>query len=339
LLRYLIKRIFLALLTLTIILGISYTLMRLAPGDPTRSQMLGDGAADKGMDSEKGLAKNLAIREKLHLDQPIYIGLGYWFKGLLLHGELGESASVDKGRPVGDLIMARLPVTLKLNLLAILLTYLLAIPLGIFSAVKPDTLPDRMITFMLFLLYSLPVFWVALMLQATICQGGWLPAFPLKGLSTGDVTGMSSWRVAGDTAMHYVLPVICLAYAGFAGLSRYSRAGMIEVIHQDYIRTARAKGLPESLVIFRHALRNALIILVTLFAGLLPGLIGGSIIIEYVFSIPGMGELSMLALTSRDYPLLMALFGFAGALTLLGILVSDLLYVAVDPRITFESKK
>ena len=337
--QYLVKRIFLAIITMAVILGASYTLMRLAPGDPTKSQMLGEGAADKGMDGEKGLAKNLAIREKLHLDQPIYIGLGYWFKGLLLHGELGESAAVDKGRPVGDLILTRLPVTLRISFLAVLLTYLLAVPIGIFSAVKPDTIADRIITFGLFLLYSLPIFWVALMLQATICQGGWLPIFPLKGLSTPDVTGLTSWQVAGDISLRYVLPVICLSYAGFAGISRYMRAGMIEVIHQDYIRTARAKGASETVVIFRHALRNALIIMVTLFAGLLPGLVSGSIIVEYVFSIPGMGELSMMALTSRDYPLLMALFGFGGALTLLGILLSDLLYVAVDPRITFESKK
>jgi len=338
-LRYLVKRILLAILTLVVILGVSYTLMRLAPGDPTRSQMLGESGAAQGMDARKGLAKNLAVREKLHLDQPIYIGLAYWFKDLLLHGRLGESAAVDKGRPVGSLIMSRLPVTLRLNILAMLVIYLLAIPLGIYSAVKPDTPLDRVITFWLFLLYSLPVFWVALMLQATVCQGGWLSIFPLKGLSGGPVTGVSTWQVAWDGALRYVLPVVCLSYAGFAGLSRYARAGMIEVIQQDYIRTARAKGVSEAGVIFRHALRNALIILVTLFAGLLPGLVGGSIIIEYVFSIPGMGELSMLALSSRDYPLLMALFGFAGGLTLLGILFSDFLYVIVDPRITFESKK
>ena len=143
----------------------------------------------------------------------------------------------------------------------------------------------------------------------------------------------------GRYFMHYCLLVICLAYGGFAGLSRYARTGMIEVIRQDYIRTARAKGLNEFYVIFKHALRNSLITLITLFAGLLPGLIAGSIIIENVFSIAGMGSLSLLALNSRDYPLQMALFTFGGALTLGGILLSDILYKVVDPRITFSGKK
>ncbi|MDD3119574.1 MAG: ABC transporter permease, partial [Victivallales bacterium] len=240
---------------------------------------------------------------------------------------------------VTELIMERLPVTLRLNLLAIAITYLLAIPLGIYSAIRPDTKSDRLITIFLFFLYSLPVFWVALMLQAGVCVGGYWPIFPLKGIAPVDITGLSTPQIVLNEIMCYVLPVTCLSYAGFAGLSRYTRSGMIEVIGQDYIRTARAKGVPELLVIFKHALRNAMIILVTLFAGLLPGLVAGSIIVEYVFSIPGMGDLSMLALSSRDYPLLMALFGFGGALTLAGIMLSDVLYVAVDPRITFAQKR
>ncbi len=339
-LQYLTKRILLAMLTLFVIMVTSYILMRLAPGDPTRSQMFGDSeASSRGIDEKKGLARNEAVRKKLHLDEPVHIGLYYWFKQLIFHGDLGESCSVDKGRPVTDLIMERLPVTLRLNLLAVLITYLLAIPLGIYSAIFPDTGSDRTITVFLFFFYSLPVFWVALMLQAGVCVGGCWQVFPLKGITPADVTGMTTPQILEDALMRYILPVVCLSYAGFAGLSRYTRSGMIEVINQDYIRTARAKGVPESLVIFKHALRNAMIILVTLFAGLLPGLVGGSIIVEHVFSIPGMGDLSMLALSSRDYPLLMALFGFGGALTLGGIMLSDLLYVVVDPRITFAGKK
>ncbi len=314
--------------------------MRLAPGDPTRSQILSDsGVASSGIDAKKGIARNEAVRKKLHLDEPIYIGFGYWLERFVLHGDLGESVSVDKGRPVTDLIMERLPVTLRLNIMAVLITYLLAIPLGIYSSVFPDTKSDRLISIFLFFLYSLPVFWEALMLQAGVCVGGLWPIFPLKGITPVDVTGLTTSQILFDAVMRYVLPVACLSYAGFAGLSRYARSGMIEVINQDYIRTARAKGVPELLVIFKHALRNAMIILVTLFAGLLPGLVAGSIIVEHVFSIPGMGDLSMLALSSRDYPLLMALFGFGGALTLGGIMLSDLLYVAVDPRITFAGKK
>ena len=349
-LNYLINRILLAILTLTVILLVSYFLVRLAPGDPTRSMILGDQSMADEMSAEKGaLSGNVSLRKKLHLDEPIIFGFLYWLKGVILHGDLGESASVDKGMPVAKLISERLPVTLRINICAILVTYLLAIPIGIYSAINPRSRFDKGLTFLLFFLYSLPTFWVALVLQATICKGGWLSQtflaregwmliFPLKGISPGTTWGMSSWAILLETAKYYILPVFCLSYAGFAGLSRYAKTGMIEVIKQDYIRTARAKGLPEYVIIFKHALRNTMIILITLFAGLLPGLISGSIIIEYVFNIPGMGSLSMMALNSRDIPLLMALFGFGGGLTLAGILISDCLYVLVDPRITFAKK-
>ena len=334
---YLLKRLLLGMLTLLVILFSSYALMRLAPGDPTRSSMLGEGAGTQLSSDREALVQNRSLREKLHLDKPLPYGFFLWFKNVLL-GDFGESAAVDKGRPVLALILEKLPVTLKLNIFAILLTYLLAVPLGIFSAVRPDSRTDRAITFVLFFLYSLPVLWTALMLQALFCKGGWCPIFPLKGISPDILPGMSTWTIMGKTLMHFVLPVFCLSYAGFAGLARFTRSGMLEVIRQDYIRTARAKGASEASVIFHHAFRNALIIMITLFAGLLPSLVGGSILVEYVFNIPGMGSLSMLALSSRDIPLLMALFAFGGVLTLLGILLADILYVIADPRINFESR-
>jgi len=338
--EYLVKRLSLACLTLFVIMFVSYGLLRLAPGDPTKSTFLGEGGGGEGLSAEKaGLAKNKSMRERLRLDEPVLVGFAYWMKDILLHGDFGVSVAVDKGRPVGAVILERLPVTLTLNFWAILLTYLLAIPLGIYSAVSPESKLDKASTAILFLLYSLPSFWVALLLQAGLCEGGWLALFPLKGLGGGDIAGRSTWAIFFDTATHYILPVFCLCYAGFAGLSRFARAGMLEVIRQDYVRTARAKGLSESTVILRHAFRNALIILITLFAGLLPGLVGGSIIIEYIFSIPGMGSLSMMALSSRDIPLLMALFAFGGSLTLLGILAADLLYVFADPRISFSGRR
>lgn len=338
---YILKRLGLAALTLLIILLVSYCLVRLAPGDPAKGTMLGENtAASEGLSDAGGaLVRNESLRAKLHLDEPVLIGFGYWLAGVFTHGDFGDSASVDKGRPVTVIIAERLPVTVSLNIMAILVTYLLAIPLGIYSSLRPGGLSDRMITFALFLLYSLPGMWVALILQASVCEGGLWPVFPLKGLEPGDITGKSTWLVMWETVKHCILPVTCLCYAGFAGLSRYSRAGMLEVTRQDYIRTARAKGLSEFMVVMKHAFRNALIVLITLFAGLLPGLVAGSIIIEHVFSIPGMGSLSMMALTSRDIPLLMALFAFAGGLTLSGILLADIAYVLVDPRISFAKRK
>lgn len=340
-LEYIVKRTGLALLTLLIIVAVSYFLLRLAPGDPTKSNNIMNSDQNAGnINSDKSeLAGNTAMRQKLHLDEPIYIGFALWMKDALLHGDLGDSATVDPGRPVVDVILERMPVTLSLNILAILLTYAVAIPLGIFSALKPGGRFDRIESIILFMLYSLPTIWTALVMQSLLCQGGKLSIFPLKGLDIGDTSLMTTWEIMGSYFMHYVLPVSCLSYAGLAGLSRFARTGMIEEIRQDYIRTARAKGLSEFYVIFKHALRNSLITQITLFAGLLPGLIAGSIIIENVFSIAGMGSLSLLALNSRDYPLQMALFTFGGALTLAGILLSDILYKIVDPRITFSGKK
>ena len=341
-LAYFIKRLLLAIFTLFVIMVVSYVLLRLSPGDPSKSSFLGENSAmTEGVQAEKSdLGVNNSVRERLHLDEPVYVGFVLWIKGVLFRGDFGVSVSVDKGRSVVSLIMERLPVTLTINFWAVFVTYLLAIPIGVYSAVSAGSKVDSTITVILFLLYSLPVFWVALLLQVILCDGGYVPIFPLKGISVGEnIEGLSTWSILLKSASHYVLPVVCLSYAGIAGLSRFARSSMIEVVKKDYIRTARAKGLPEHVVIFKHALRNAVIILITLFAGLIPGLIAGSIIIEYVFSIPGMGDLSMLALSSRDIPLLMALFCFAGGLTLIGIFVADLMYVMVDPRITFERKR
>ena len=328
-----------AMITLFVIMLVSYVLLRIAPGDPTKSTFLGEGGGEGsvGLSADKGaFVKNNALAKKLYLNKPVLVGFSYWMKNVILYGDFGDSASVDKGRPVKALIMERLPVTLSLNICAIFVIYLFSIPIGIHSAVSKNVILDQSITFLLFFLYSLMSFWVALLLQATLCEGGSFPIFPLKGLVPAVTWGKSTWTVLWETSLHYVIPVFCLSYAGFAGLSRYARAGMLDVIKQDYIRTARAKGLSEYSVLMKHALRNAMILLITLFAGLLPGLIAGSIIIEFIFNIPGMGTLSMMALSSRDIPLMMALFGFGGFLTLSGILLADFLYLLVDPRISFE---
>ncbi len=339
--QYLIKRLGMAIVTLFVIMLVSYLLIRIAPGDPAKSTFLGENSADAaGLSAEKGaFVRNNALREKLHLDKNPIIGFGYWIKDVILHGDFGDSASVDKGRPVVDLIWERLPITLTLNICSIIVVYLLAVQIGIYSAINKSPKLDNAVTILLFLLYSLMNVWVALLLQATLCKGGFFEIFPLKGLTPHTTWGKTTWQIMFETSMHYVLPVFCLSYAGIAGLSRYARSGMLEVIKQDYIRTARAKGLPEFQVIFKHALRNAMIILITLFAGLLPGLVAGSIIVEHIFNIPGMGTLSLDALGSRDIPLMMTLFAFGSFLTLTGILLADFMYVMVDPRISFESKK
>ena len=331
---YLIKRLILAAFTLLTILLVSYVLLRLAPGDPTKSRLFGSDSAGTAVNAEEGgLRQNRSMREALNLDKPILVGFGLWLRDVVLHGDFGVSVSVDPGRPVTELILERLPVTVTLNFWAVVITYLLAIPLGVYAAVYAGSWFDQISAFLLFVLYSLPVMWVGLLLQALLCEGGQWELFPLKGVTPANLDELSTWQLQFEIIRHYTLPVFCLAYGGFAGLSRYARSGMLDVIHSDFIRTARAKGLPEPLVIWRHAFRNGLITLITLFGGLLPSLVAGSVIVEYIFNISGMGSLSLLALSSRDYPLQMALFAFAGMLTLSGIFLSDMLYLAADPRI------
>ena len=335
---YIGKRLILAIFTLLAILALSYALLRLAPGDPARSSLFSTDGGAGVVNSEQNstLGENQSLREELYLDKPVYAGFYLWLEKVVSRGDFGKSAVVDPGRDVMELIGDKVRVTLLLNVLAILLTYLVAVPSGVYSALKVNSWQDKVITFFYFILYSLPGIWVALLLQTLFCEGGKYPVFPLKGLSVANADLKTTWQIMGETLFHCVLPVICLSYAGFAGLSRFARNGMLEVMHQDYIRTARAKGCSEFEVVYHHGFRNALITLITLFSGLLPSLVAGSVIVEYVFNIPGMGNLSLLALSSRDYPLQMALFFIAGALTLGGILIADLLYGLTDPRIKLE---
>ena len=336
--NYIIKRLFFMAITLVVITMVSYTMMRLAPGDPTRARMFGGESQGTLREDQKETLAARLFREKYHLDKNPIIGYGYWIKGVVTRFDWGTSIVMDPGAPVMDVIAERLPVTLRLEVLSVILVYAFAIPIGIYSAVKHHHWTERGLTVVLFLLYSLPTFWVGLLLLMFFAGDLFLNVFPVAGLSPGDsyAWGKSSWQLFTATARYYVLPVACLTYGSLAGMSRYARVGLLEIIRQDYIRTARAKGVSEWKVVLKHAFRNGLIPLVTLFADLLPGLIGGSIIVEYIFTIRGMGSMAVAALTMRDYPLMMALFTIGAALTLLGILISDILYAVVDPRISYK---
>jgi len=336
---YVLKRLIFMAVTLVAITMVSYTMMRLAPGDPIRAQQL--GAENAGMQdaAKKETLGDKLLREKYYLDKPAIIGYGCWLRDLVTRFDWGSSIVVGKGAPVMSVIRERIPPTLKINICAIILVYACALPIGIYAAVRRGKWDERAITTALFVLYSLPTFWVGLLLLMFFAGDRFLNVFPVAGLvpDPDKVWAVSYWRVLLETARHYVLPVFCLTYGGLAGLSRYMRVGVLEKMRQDYVRTARAKGLSEWNVLMKHVLRNSVIPMITIFAGLLPGLIAGSIIIEYIFSINGMGSLSILALTSRDYPVLMGLFTIGAVLTLLGILLSDLLLGVVDPRVSLES--
>jgi peptide/nickel transport system permease protein len=256
----------------------------------------------------------------------------YWSK--LLKFDFGVS-HIHK-RPVLELIGERLSVSLILSVLSLVLVYVLAIPLGIFSAVRPYTATDRAVTVLLFLLYSLPSFFIGTVLLRALTVGEPFRWFPNSGFQSDGAESWDSWRRLGDIFWHVTLPLATLTYGALAGLSRFARTGMLDVIRSDYVRTARAKGMDESTVILRHAARNGMMPIVTLLGTTLPALVGGSVVVEFIFNINGMGMLMLDAITNKDYNVVMGETFIVAVLTLVGFLVSDLLYAVVDPRISYS---
>ncbi len=245
--------------------------------------------------------------------------------------------SYQDGRPVKTVIWKAVRWTLILSVISIILTYLIAVPLGIFSAAKKDSLMDQGISTTLFILYSLPNFWVATLLILFFGGGDFFDIYPANGV--GQLEPTMSWIQQFWTRTHFlILPVICFTYGGLAFLSRQMRGAMINTLSQDYIRTARAKGLNEEAVLWKHSLKNSLIPIITLFANVFPLLISGAVIIEFKFTIPGMGKTAYEALLARDYPVVYTIVMFSAILTLIGYLIADILYAWVDPRIKFDKK-
>jgi peptide/nickel transport system permease protein len=329
---YLVKRLLQVIPTLLGITLITFLIIQLAPGNPAllKLRMTGEGQVSDNAISQQIIEQT----KKLYgLDKPLPIQYLLWVKRVLT---FDFGTSYKDHRKVWDKIAERLPVTLQINIISILLVYIIAIPCGIYSATHSGSWQDRVLTVFFFVLYSLPSFWVAVLLIMFLGGGDFWDVFPVYGISA---LGAESWSFSKwflDRLWHLVLPVTCLTYGGLAYLSRLARSGILEVIREDYIRTARAKGLKERVVIYKHALRNALLPIVTLLAFLLPGMFGGSVIIESIFSIPGMGQLSFEAVLSRDYPVIMAIVTISAMLTLVGLLLSDILYAALDPRIKLE---
>lgn len=240
-------------------------------------------------------------------------------------------------RPVGTLIWESIQYTMIISLFSILITYLISIPLGVFSAVNKDTTADQTITTGLFILYSLPSFWIATMMIIFLCGGDYLDIFPPTGVADIDEEDGFFVRFSAQ-AYHLALPLVCWTYGSFAYLSRQMRGGMLSVLQQDFIRTARSKGLTNSAVVWKHAFRNSLLPVITIFSSVFPAMIGGSVILEFIFTIPGMGKLGLEAVFRRDYPVVLTVTMFSSILTLVGYLISDILYAVVDPRISYTKK-
>ena len=328
---YLAKRLLQIIPTLLGITIITFLIIRLAPGNPAMMKL----QAMQGQISDKAISKEIVEQtKKLYgLDKPVAVQYLLWVKRVVT---FDFGTSYKDHRPVWDKIAERLPVTIQLNVISIFLVYLIAIPFGIYSATRPGTVTDHILTLFFFFLYSLPGFWTAVILIMLLGGGEFWDIFPVYGITSLDVEHLSFFARLADRLWHMALPIFCLTYGGLAYLSRLTRADMLEVIREDYVRTARAKGLSERVVIFKHAFRNALLPIVTLLAFLLPSMFGGSVIIESVFSIPGMGQLGFEAVLSRDYPVIMAITTISALLTLVGLLLSDILYAALDPRIKLE---
>ena len=309
---------------LPLLLGITivcFVVMRLAPGSPTDLQTQ--------MNPRVSAEMKERLRAMYDLDKPLPQQYLSWLRKLAVL-DLGRSFSPDH-RPVADKILERIPITIILNVLSMILILLVAIPLGVLSAVHRDSLFDRITAVFVFVGFATPTFWLALLLMILFgVHLGWLPISGIRSLNYEYLPRLASFI---DLVKHLALPVLLSAFGGLAGLSRYMRANMLEVIRQDYIITARAKGLSERVVIYKHALRNALLPVITILGLSVPGLIGGSVIFETIFAIPGMGQLFYMSVMARDYPVVMGILFIGAVLTLVGNLIADVSYALADPRV------
>lgn len=303
---------------------ITFLVIHLAPGEPT-DRMTELNPKISAQSKQK-------LREMYHLDKPLHVQYWLWFKRFAVL-DFGNSFSADS-RPVLDKIKERLPITILINAASMAVIFIIAIPLGVMSAARRGSAFDRWSSFFVFFTFSMPAFWLALLLMMLFgIQLGWLP---VSGIRSLDYQTFSALGQAWDYARHLALPVLISSLTSLAYLSRFVRQSMLEVVRMDYITTAKAKGCDENSVIYRHALRNALLPIVTILGLSLPGLIGGSVIFETIFAIPGMGQLFYESVMMRDYPLVMGILIIGAGLTLAGNMLADFCYALVDPRIRYE---
>lgn len=319
--RYLLTRLLQMIPLLLGITFISFCVIKLSPGEPV---VLG-GELNPLVSAEA------AERLRLYygLNQPLHLQYIDWLKRLIFL-DFGTSFSPD-ARPVIEKVYQHLPVTLTMNILSLIVVLLTSIPLGIASARHQNSWIDKGITVFVFIGFAAPSFWLGLL--GMLYFGVHLGIVPISGLSSYGSEGWSFVERVLDYAHHLILPILIGVTGSIAGMSRYMRSSMLEVMRQDYITTAKAKGASQKTILYKHGLKNALLPVITILGLSLPGLIGGSVIFETLFSIPGMGKLFFDGVMMRDYPLIMCVLTFGAFLTLIGNLVADIAYKIVDPRI------
>jgi peptide/nickel transport system permease protein len=324
---YIVRRLLYGVLTFFGITLVVFVLLHSVPGDPI------DFYTSQHMTHLSQAALN-AIRHEHHLDQPLVTQYLYWVRGIVT---LDFGASITDHRPVIDHVLEKLPQTFELNATAFLLAAIIGVPIGLWSATRSGRPLERASAVLFFLLYSLPSFWVALLLMEFFSVR--FNIFPLFGMRSEDYLELGNAQKLLDHTRHLVLPVVTLAYAQLAIFARFSKSALTEVIRQDYITTARAKGVAPRRVLWRHAFRNALIPLITLLGLVIPYLISGSVIVEDIFQWDGIGRLYFTSILSRDYPTVLGLTVATAVVTLFASLVADVLYAFADPRIRFEGRR
>jgi peptide/nickel transport system permease protein len=307
-----------------LLLGITlicFVVIHLSPGEPTDVLTALNPKASE-MAREK-------FRKMYNLDKPLYIQYIIWLKKFVML-DFGDSFSQDR-RPVLKKIFERLPLTLYLNISALILMFLIAIPLGVFSAYYANTLFDKITSLFVFVGFAIPSFWLALLCMYYF--GVVLGVLPISGIHSYNFESLTLIGKIMDIAKHSIMPVILSVFSSLAGISRFARNSTLDVLSDDFIEAARARGLPERRILFGHALRNSLLPIITIIGLSIPSLIGGSVIFESIFGLPGMGQLFYQSVMMRDYPTIMGILVIGSFLTLIGNLLADFLYMIVDPRV------
>jgi microcin C transport system permease protein len=344
--KYILKRLMMMIPTLLGITIVVFGVINLAPGSPVEQKLQqlrfgnGDGSGSSSStgaakSNQSGVSKEVleALNKQYGFDKPVHVRYWIWLKNLAQF-DFGESFTYEED--VTDVITSKLPVSLQFGIISLILSYLISIPLGIRKAIKDGSTFDQTTSFFLFLAYSIPGFMLAIFLIVFLSGGSFLDIFPIGGLYSDFYDEMTTWERIWDRVYHFILPLTCYTIGSFTTLTILMKNSIIEEIRKDYIRTARAKGLTEKTVYLKHALRNALIPIVTGIGGFLSVFFAGSLLLEKIFQLDGMGLLGYNSLLSRDYNVLMGLVFITSLLTLVGNIISDICYVLVDPRIDFS---
>lgn len=340
---YILKRLLIMVPTLIGITIVTFVIINLAPGSPIEQRiqqmkfggMGQDGGSGRASDKSSAVSEEVieALKKQYGFDKPVHVRYWIWLKNIS-RLDFGESFTYEE--PVLDVISSKIPVSLQFGIVSLIMSYLVCVVLGVLKAVKHGTAFDYVSSFLLFVFYSIPGFMLAILLIVYFAGGSFYDWFPMGELYSDNYYDLSLWGKIVDRVHHFILPLICYMIGQFTVLTMLMKNSLLDEVKKDYIRTARAKGLSEKVVYLKHALRNALIPIVTGIGGFISVFFVGSLLLESIFQLDGMGLLSYKSILQRDYNVIMGLIFIQSVLLLIGNLISDLAYIAVDPRIDFK---